>query len=741
MTRSPTIAAFRRISAVAALVVGMLVGVAVVPFGQPRVEAEPAQPAYAGAPYFAPGAVYTKNFPDPSILFDPGTDLYYAYGTTTGGVNVPVMTSPDAVTWTARSRHAISNPNGEYHDGLPDPSPPGWPWQSGDARFPDDLWAPGVAKLGSRWVMFYALRENQAGRRCIVYATSAGPAGPYGDPKRFSCSGDPLGSIDPQPFTDPVTGVTSLVWKDEGLVGSHGQRIWARAITLVDDTTVAYAPGSETQFLLESQNTWEAYVAESPTPARLPDGSLGLFYSGNRWDSDRYATGLAVCPNVGFTWTPQCTRVSSGPLLSRRAGRVGIGGPSATVGRNGELLLATHSWAEGAPASYPANQRRLVVERVSQVDGRIVISGDPGPVGPAPPSTYVPATPVRVLDTRNGLGTTSARTLEAGEVLALDLAGRVPATTSAVVLNLTVVAPASGGFVTAYPCGTPPNASNVNYVPGQVVADLVTVQVSPARGVCLYTYGATHLVADLQGTYDTSTAGGFTGVVPSRLLDSRASTSLGAGGVVEIPVRGRAGVSADATAVAVNLTATGAARDGWLTAWPCTASRPLVSNVNFGAGTTVANAAVVPLSATGSVCVFAESPTDVIVDVFGFTGPTGTLMRARAPVRLLDTRVGGPPVAAGRTITQSVVGGTGAPAGTMSVVLTLTATDVRGPGWLSVFPCSAGGSPGEQTSNLNVATGDTRAAHVTVPVSPDGTICIYTRSASHMIVDLAGSFG
>ena len=734
-------AAFRRISAVLALAVGMLLGVALVPVGQPRAEGEPAQPAYVGAPYFAPGAVYTQNFPDPSILFDPVTDLYYAYGTTTGGVNVPVMTSPDAVTWTARSRHAIPNPNGEYHDGLPDPSPPGWPWQSGDARFPDDLWAPGVTKLGSRWVMFYALRENQAGRRCIVYATSAGPAGPFGDPKRFSCSGDPLGSIDPQPFTDPVTGVTSLVWKDEGLVGSHGQRIWARAITLVDDTTVAYAPGSETQFLLESQNTWEAYVAESPTPARLPDGSLGLFYSGNRWDSDRYATGLAVCPNVGFTWTPQCTRVSPGPLLSRRAGRVGIGGPSATVGRNGELLLATHSWAEGAPASYPANQRRLVVEQVSQVDGRIAISGDPGPVGPAPPSTYVPATPVRVLDTRNGLGTTTARRLEATEVLALDLAGRVPPTTSAVVLNLTVVAPASGGFVTAYPCGTPPNASNVNYVPGQVVADLVTVQVSPARKVCLYTYGATHLVADLQGTYDTSTAGGFTGVVPSRLLDSRASTSLGAGGVVEIPVRGRAGVSADATAAAVNLTATGAARDGWLTAWPCTASRPLVSNVNFGAGTTVANAAVVPLSATGSVCVFAESPTDVIVDVFGFTGPTGTLMRARAPVRLLDTRVGGPPVAAGRTITQSVVGGIGAPAGTMSVVLTLTATDVRGPGWLSVFPCSAGGSPGEQTSNLNVATGDTRAAHVTVPVSPDGTICIYTRSASHMIVDLGGSFG
>ena len=142
VNRPSTMTGFRRISAVVALAAGMLLGV-VVPVGQPRAEGEPAQPAYVGAPYFAPGAVYTQNFPDPSILFDPGTDLYYAYGTTTGGVNVPVMTSPDAVTWTARSRHATPNPNGEYHDGLPDPSPPGWPWQSGDARFPDDLWAPG----------------------------------------------------------------------------------------------------------------------------------------------------------------------------------------------------------------------------------------------------------------------------------------------------------------------------------------------------------------------------------------------------------------------------------------------------------------------------------------------------------------------------------------------------------------------------------------------------------------------
>jgi hypothetical protein len=73
-------------------------------------------------------------------------------------------------------------------------------------------------------------------------------------------------------------------------------------------------------------------------------------------------------------------------------------------------------------------------------------------------------------------------------------------------------------------------------------------------------------------------------------------------------------------------------------------------------------------------------------------------------------------------------------------VLTLTATGPQGHGWLSVFPCSAAGSPGEKTSNLNVAPGETRAAHVTVPVAADGTVCVYSRIRSHVVVDLAGSF-
>src|SRR3546814_12026885 len=59
--------------------------------------------AYPGAPWFEPSKVYDQNFPDPSIVVDGG--VHYAFGTSTGGAYLPVMTSPDAQTWTARPRY------------------------------------------------------------------------------------------------------------------------------------------------------------------------------------------------------------------------------------------------------------------------------------------------------------------------------------------------------------------------------------------------------------------------------------------------------------------------------------------------------------------------------------------------------------------------------------------------------------------------------------------------------------
>ena len=69
-------------------------------------------------------------------------------------------------------------------------------------------------------------------------------------------------------------------------------------------------------------------------------------------------------------------------------------------------------------------------------------------------------------------------------------------------LNITVVDTETneyGGFVTVYPCGTRPDSSNLNFTSGMTVANGVTVPISRDGRVCLYVYGQTDLLVDLNG--------------------------------------------------------------------------------------------------------------------------------------------------------------------------------------------------------------------------------------------------
>jgi len=80
--------------------------------------------------------------------------------------------------------------------------------------------------------------------------------------------------------------------------------------------------------------------------------------------------------------------------------------------------------------------------------------------------------------------------------------GGLPAPGIAAALNVTVVdgqAGNSGGFVTVYPCGERPDASNLNFVSGQTIPNLAIAPVSASGKVCFYVYGRAHLLADVSG--------------------------------------------------------------------------------------------------------------------------------------------------------------------------------------------------------------------------------------------------
>jgi serine/threonine-protein kinase len=124
------------------------------------------------------------------------------------------------------------------------------------------------------------------------------------------------------------------------------------------------------------------------------------------------------------------------------------------------------------------------------------------------PSTglFTSVVPSRVLDTRAGIGAPAAP-VAAGKTVALtvDGVGGVPASgVSAVVLNVTVTQPTGGGYLTVYPAGSSkPLASNLNFVGGETVPNLVIAPVGAGGVVDLYngSSGTVQLVADVSGWF------------------------------------------------------------------------------------------------------------------------------------------------------------------------------------------------------------------------------------------------
>jgi hypothetical protein len=113
--------------------------------------------------------------------------------------------------------------------------------------------------------------------------------------------------------------------------------------------------------------------------------------------------------------------------------------------------------------------------------------------------------PVRIADTRLGepvaFPTPKAR-LTAGQTLQIPVAGTngIPGTAAGVSLNVTAVNPAAPGFLTVYPCGNPrPNASNLNYTPGDIIPNAVLTSLGTGGTVCIYTHATTDIITDLNG--------------------------------------------------------------------------------------------------------------------------------------------------------------------------------------------------------------------------------------------------
>jgi hypothetical protein len=125
-----------------------------------------------------------------------------------------------------------------------------------------------------------------------------------------------------------------------------------------------------------------------------------------------------------------------------------------------------------------------------------------------------------------------------------------------------------------------------------------------------------------------ASAGGpfeFHTLTPCRVIDTRSlsggAPALIAGEARRFVVTGRCGIPAEAKALSVTVAAVTPATFGHLVLYPGGAAVPLASTINYAAGQTRANNAIVSLGAAGDLqvtCAQSAGSTHMIVDVNGY---------------------------------------------------------------------------------------------------------------------------
>jgi hypothetical protein len=365
-------------------------------------------------------------------------------------------------------------------------------------------------------------------------------------------------------------------------------------------------------------------------------------------------------------------------ILDTRSGPQGV--PSGSVGPDSEIIVDVTGGASGVPGTgvsavvvnvtgtqatdrtyltlYPSGQSRpgtsnlnlgpgedvanLATVKVG-ADGNIKVYNRSGQTqvvvdivgwygGPSGGSLFNGLAPKRILDTRTGTGAAVAK-VGADSTIVVDVTDTfgsgVPATdVAAVIMNATVDGPTSASYLTVFPSDAArPLASNLNFVTGETVANLVTVKVGSDGNVKVYNRsGSTDVIFDVVGWYGAS-GDQFHPLAPTRILDTRSNPqgsppgSVGADAEVIATLTGGS-IPSGASSVVANTTVTQGSAPSYLTVYPSGVSRPLASNLNFAAGQDIANLVVVKVGTGGNAQAYnAAGQVHVIFDAVGYFGP------------------------------------------------------------------------------------------------------------------------
>ncbi|MCL4434860.1 MAG: IPT/TIG domain-containing protein [Actinobacteria bacterium] len=660
----------------------------------------------------------------------------------------------------------------------------------------------------------------------------------------------PSGTTSAASAISPYSSGTATATNDGTVVSGNG----AGALTVAqfpDSFTGSQGPAGSstlsgaTAYLWIGDATGSNFTSITISDCNLNGGSSLDWWNGTAWESvstANYASGQEPCVNA--TLLPSGTSPTIGRLtgtvfavtLSPNAPYIDSMTPSSSpLTGGGQMVITGTHFTPDSYVSFGSTvlaSSTVTVNSTASITVTVPPSLSPG-ILPVTVTTsagtsnamdlvyvstgmsYIPLAPYRAADTRCQPGITlnycslenlptanqDLNSPTAGMPMTIQISGTgspgdsVTPTAQAVVATVTVVASpqARSGYLSVYPAGTgTPMASSLNYSPGEIVPNLVTVALGQDGAISIVSSSsAVNVIVDVEGYYSGPGGQQFSGAgpassmfeplnLPARLVDTRCSAhpqpsfctgenlpvqnaqllALGPGASLAASVTGIDSIPLTATAVSLVVTAASPEAQGYLTVWPDGQGRAVTSNVNFTANSPSSTDITVPVGAGGQVEVYNGSgkAVDVVVDVTGYFSSSGKGFTPSSPVRICDTRgttsVGGTgdvasgitgkcansdtPVSPSSPLTIQVAGSGGIPASAKVVVANVTAisTPGAGGGYLTAWPGGAGARPA--TSNLNWNAGQVIPGMVVCALNQSGQMEIYTSAVANVVVDIAG---
>ncbi|WP_090786621.1 DUF1565 domain-containing protein [Asanoa ishikariensis] len=401
-------------------------------------------------------------------------------------------------------------------------------------------------------------------------------------------------------------------WTLDGPVGSFAFQAEGQP-TIVNRTGTARITFSRAGLAcVNVMASTNGFRSAAPTQSENPCVMLGAAFN-------------AVTPGRVLSTKAAIGTTRTTPLAPREAIDLVLPGPAAKSSAVVLNVTVTNPTTNGYLKVYPSNENEPVASNINfaanqtipnlvtvpVVNGRVrILNGSAGTVHVlADLAGYyaniglglTSGTPARVLDTRSAVGVPGTTPIGPNGRVTVDLSPRIPAGTTAVLLNVAVTKPTAGGHLTAFPPGSAiPTTSNLNFVSGQTANNMVIAPV--VDGKISFAYGGSgtvHVLADLSGYFAPGVADTFVPLSPRRLFDSRKPgyMKLGPGmsGDVRVEPDECDGRGCTTTAAVLNLTVTGTLSPGYLTVYPDGQPRPTASVLNFGVNETIANLVTVGL--------------------------------------------------------------------------------------------------------------------------------------------------